>query len=232
MRAARFAADGKTVVFQTESAISVLRPNTPEPARLSISGAELLSISQTGTLAVLLRDSPHGTGTLATEPLAGGDLRKLLDDVLEADWAPHTRTLAIASRLPSGSVRIEYPVGTALSDGGPISSLRVSPRGDRLAFVDQSRPEEATVVTLDARGQRAVLGGPWKSVRGLAWAPDGGAVIVVSGDGEKTGAVRALSLDGSQRVLLPDAGGLSLQDVAEDGTMLLVKGEEILESVP
>src|SRR6266542_5645587 len=94
---ARFAPDGKTVVFSTAT-----KGNTPEifSLRLDYPGAtprglpdvHLLAISSKGELAVLTRARYVGhslfDGTLARMPLEGAAPREILEGVRDADWSP------------------------------------------------------------------------------------------------------------------------------------------------
>ncbi|MDO8680337.1 MAG: hypothetical protein Q7R30_17600 [Acidobacteriota bacterium] len=75
-------------------------------------------------------------GTLAQVPLAGGAPREILKDVLGADWSPDGRTLA-AVAVAGGAYRLHYPIGKVLYEApGWITSPRVSPKGDLVAFLD------------------------------------------------------------------------------------------------
>ena len=157
---ARFAPDGQTIVFSSESSgrppeLFTMRLDGPEVRPLGLPPAHILSISSTGQMAVLLLKSfalfprighiggEQGTfdpflltGTLAEASLAGGAPRELLEDVLWADWAPGTADLAVVRRFGNGN-RVEDPIGKVIaSEELFLNYLRVSPGGDRVAFKD------------------------------------------------------------------------------------------------
>jgi len=144
---ARFASDGQTVVYAAawEGAlrpeIFSSRVHGPESKTFGLQDANVLSLSRTGELLVQLgvrRETWRATGTLARVPLSGGAPRAVLDGVSEADWAPDGATFAVA-RDVGGRNRIEFPIGKVLFEtAGWVSHLRISPRGDRLAFLHHS----------------------------------------------------------------------------------------------
>ena len=75
-------------------------------------------------------------GTLARLPLSGGAPRELAEGVISADWSPDGNSLAVV-RFAAGKVRLEYPLGKVLYETeGWISDARVSPDGERVAFID------------------------------------------------------------------------------------------------
>src|SRR6185369_17675188 len=105
-----------------------------------IGPADVLSISRSGDLAVSLnRHFALGwetVGTLAQMPLSGGAPREILENVSEADWGPDGKSLAVVHEV-GGKNRLEFPIGKVLYETpGWISLARVSPNGDRVAFID------------------------------------------------------------------------------------------------
>ena len=105
------------------------RLDSPETRSLGLSRAEILSISSSGQMALLLAPrfgllfrAPHSDlsvdptsapGVLAEAPLAGGAPRELLEDVYFADWSPDGKSLAVV-RGVGGKNRIEFPAGRVL----------------------------------------------------------------------------------------------------------------------
>ena len=81
------------------------------------------------------------TGTLAQLSVAGGAApRDILKEIEWADWGPDGKSLAIVRVVP-GRMRIEYPIGKVLYETSAwVSHLRVSPRGDQVAFIDHPTP--------------------------------------------------------------------------------------------
>src|SRR5207244_139008 len=121
-------------VFSTQPGSAESRPLGLPP------GSEILAVSSKGELAVSLRRRFLGafiwTGTLARVGLAGGTPRELLEDVELADWDPAGQDLAVVREI-AGRSRLEFPVDHVLYEsGGWIGQLRVSPRGDAVAFID------------------------------------------------------------------------------------------------
>ncbi len=126
---ARFTPDGKTVVYSAfwdgnPPEIFTTRVESPESRSLGLPPARLMSVSSTSELAILLMApgdlSDVTTGTLARVPLSGGEPRRVLDDILAADWSPDGRELAVVRRL-EGEFQLEYPIGKVLAR--PVDSL-------------------------------------------------------------------------------------------------------------
>src|SRR5204863_3928503 len=118
---ARFAPDGSIVYGAAweDNAPEVFASHPPDPeARpLDVAGADLLSISPTGELALLLGRRYIGgwvaSGTLARRPYGGGAPRSVADEVQEAEWTRDGKNLLIVRRL-GGRYRIESPIGRVL----------------------------------------------------------------------------------------------------------------------
>jgi len=56
--------------------------------------------------------------------------------VLLADWGPDGQRIAVVS-FSGGKFQLEYPIGKVLYQSpGWITYARVSPAGDRIAFLD------------------------------------------------------------------------------------------------
>ena len=138
---ARFAPDGQTVVF---SATWDARPyelfsarlGSTESRSLGLANGRILSVSSTGEMAILLGSQSFfgGIGTLARASLAGGLPREVLERVTEADWGPDG-TLAVVKQ-GKNKMELEFPIGTKLHEAKSIWSMRVSPKGDRVAFFE------------------------------------------------------------------------------------------------
>ena len=82
----------------------------------------------------------------------GGAPREVADDVLDADWSPDGKDLALI-QVVEGGTQLQFPPGHVLyAPEAPrwISSVRVSPRGDRMAFIEHA-------VTLDIAGDLRVV---------------------------------------------------------------------------
>ena len=89
----------------------------------------------------------------------------MADGVQEADWAPDGTTLMIV-RDAGGKSRIEFPLGKILYEtSGHVSYARLSPKGDRIAFLDHPFPldDAGTVAVIDLAGKKTTLTGKWAS---------------------------------------------------------------------
>jgi serine/threonine protein kinase len=154
---ARIAPDGQTVVYAAQwegkpPELFTARLDSPETRSLGLSRAEILSISSSGQMALLLAPrfgllfhAPHSDlsvapirsrGMLAEAPLAGGAPRELLEEVYSADWSPDGKSLAVV-RYVGGKDRLEFPAGSVLYESQLHypRSISISPSGDRVAFV-------------------------------------------------------------------------------------------------
>ena len=231
---ARFAPDGETIVYDGrfdagEGGVYTTRAGSHEFRSLDLPpGTDLLAMSSTGDLAVRIPDA-RGGGVLARVPLAGGVPRPLVEGVNWADWSPDGKDLAIVRRVPGGT-RLEYPIGTSLVEvklPNRIGRLRVSPEGDRVAYVEWLPGPNATghIALVDRRGSKRVLSKDWAGNGGPAWGQDGNEVYF-SGT-NATGAtpkglgsyanwgppaVRAVDMDGNERLVLKSFVELHVQD--------------------
>jgi eukaryotic-like serine/threonine-protein kinase len=194
---------------------------------LNVIDAKLLAISPTGELAVTM----HGAhmahleiqgGTLARTPLAGGSPREVLEDVPWADWDAHGE-LAVVHHA-QGRDRIEYPIGHVLYQSkGWISHLRVAPQGDKIAFMDHPAlwDDRGSVGFVDLSGRFTQLSTEWESEDGLAWTANGKEVWFTAIEGGYNRALLAVTLSGRVRRVLDLPAGMTLEDVAPDGRVLV-----------
>jgi dipeptidyl aminopeptidase/acylaminoacyl peptidase len=166
-----------------------------------------------------------GPGTLQHVSLAGGAARELLDDVLAADWTPDGTGLAVVR-----SAQVEFPLGTRIYGENRFRYVRVSPDGQRLALVEgpgldaQGRRQGTAIVVLDRSGRKTTLSSGWGDYATLAWSPSGDEVWFTANRPEdlKSSQLRAVSIDGRERGILPTAGRfLSIHDVSPDGRALI-----------
>jgi len=227
---ARFAPDGSAVIygaawngrpFETFS----VRPDSPLSRPLGFSG-DLLAISRSGGLALSIGrkfiSSFDAAGTLAEVSLSGGAPHEILEGIEWGDWAPDGKTLAVVRRV-LGSDRLEYPVGkTICESAGWIGHPRVSPSGDRLAFLfhPATNGDPGEVRVTDLAGKVLARSADWSSVQGLAWSPDGREVWFT---GTRAGGNRnlmGLGLSGRERLVLNGPGNLTIHDVRPGQALL------------
>jgi len=236
IRMARLAPDGQTVIYSAAwegKPVEILttRPESPESRSLGFTGAEILSVSKGGEMAVLLHShqakSYSFSGTLARVPLVGGAPREVLDDVQWADWAPDGSNLAVV-RDVSGRTRLEYPIGKILYDtGGWISHPRFSPKGNLIAFIDHPFPGDSigAAAIVDLNGKKKTLSsGDWTGgAMGLAWSPSGDEVWFTAVKVGIDRALYAVDMSGKERIVARVPGDLTLQDTWPNGHVLLTR---------
>jgi hypothetical protein len=119
----------------------------------------------------------------------------------------------------------EYPGGKLLyQTAGYISYPRVSPRGDKVAFMaHQMRSDNrGWVVIADRSGRTNALSGEWVSEEGLVWEPTGHEVwFGASKVGLDRWDLRALSVSGKERRLAGLPASCIPCEVDATGRMLL-----------
>ena len=232
---ARFAQDGKTIVYGAAwdgepFRLFRMRPENPESASLNFPDAELLAVSKAGEVlaSVGARGVPPGgmtVGLLAQAPLEGGTPRELLQDVTFADWAPNGTEFAVV-RTQAGRSTLEFPVGTKLYEtAGYVSHPRVSPDGKSVAFLDHpsQNNDEGEVALVDRSGRKRTLSDGWASLEGLAWSPRTGEIWFAGTTAREARTLQAVTTSGRVRLVAGVAGSLTLQDIAPDGRVLLVQ---------
>jgi serine/threonine protein kinase/WD40 repeat protein len=232
---ARYTNSGTGIVYSAAARGSTprlysLSSDYPEPRQIGDSGTQLLSVSSKNELAVVLRTTYvlHRlfAGTLARMPIGGGAPREILADVRDADWSPDGTELAVVHEM-KGRDRLEYPIGTVLYESfGYLSDPRVSPDGKTIAFHEHALrfDDRGTVSVVDLKRSHRVLTGEYWGLEGLAWRPDGKRLLF-GGAIKGFYQVHEVSMSGSDRLVLPSAGTVTVQDVAPDGRMLLTRDD-------
>jgi serine/threonine protein kinase/Tol biopolymer transport system component len=231
---ARFAPDGRTVVYAAQwegkpTEVFTARSDSPEMASLGLSGAEILSISSSGHMALLIKPrfdsifrAPHSDltfdpsrlrGMLAEAPLAGGAPRELLEETYFADWSADGKSLAVVHYV-GGKNRIEFPVGRVLYElhEGLYPRIAISPSGDRIAFAYRL---SLYVIEPDARVRdlhERALEVAWFRATNEVWFNS-----VASGATD----LFALIPGGTKRRVTTLPGDFVLHDVSADGRVLL-----------
>lgn len=229
---ARFASDGHTIVYSatwngTNLGIFSSLPEGTESRSLGLDGADLLDVSSTGEMAVLLHAGhlSHfvNIGTLARVPLGGGSPREILNDVSQADWSRDGSNLAVVHQVGEQQ-HLELPIGTTLfQTSGWITYPRISPRGDRIAFMEHDVRDDSRgwVSIVDLAGKKTRLSGEWEDEQGLAWSPDGNAVWFTASKSGEAHALHSVTLAGKEQVEARVPTNLMIHDIARDGTILL-----------
>ena len=238
---ARFAADGQAVVYsearQGNALLRVARIDLADsPASRDLEyapGTDILA-AKTGELALSLRrrflSGERFVGTLALAP-SGGSPHEVAENVEDADWDQSGRQLAMArsTGAAAGPSWLEYGGRTLHKTSGSIRFVRFSRDGSRIAFVeDESGLGISGVVSVIdvTTGTARVLTDRWASIRGLAWSPAGDELWFTAGASTANRALRAVSLNGDERLMLESPGALTLWDVSRDGRVLLTRDDE------
>ena len=219
---ARFSPDGKAIVYSASwdgrpSEIFTTRVESVESRALGISDASVLAVSSAGEMAVALGCDRRGNpcqGTLARVPLAGGSPRAVLDGVISADWSPDGRELAV-----SLFSRLEYPIGRVLYRADPngfVSSVRVSPDGRLVAFLDHPRSdsERAILTVVDRSGRKRAVSTEWAGLGPILWSPTGEEVFFAPLGSRE---IRGMKLSARTR---PTPWIPGLDDVSREGQFL------------
>jgi eukaryotic-like serine/threonine-protein kinase len=234
IRMARFAPDGKSIVYSAAwegnpVELYLTRPESPESRPFGLAKAEVLSISKDGEIAVLLNshniDPYTNAGTLGRVPLGGGAPREVLENVEWADWSPDGTNFAVVREL-EGNSRVEYPVGKVLyQTGGWISHPRVSPDGRLVAFIEHPvrRDDAGVIAVVDLAGNKKTLSIGWETAWGLGWSPKGDEIWFSSTRLGYGRYLSAVTLSGKERLLAREPGTLTLQDVSRDGRVLVTR---------
>jgi hypothetical protein len=227
---ARFAPDGQTVFYSASwdgnpRELYQSRPRAGELA-LDLQGANLLSVSRHGELALLLPKLlavPYfQTGTLAVVSASGGTPRELADGVVNADWAPDGQTLAVVRDL-GGRFCLEFPLGERRYEApGHLYFPRVSPDGERVALFERD-DDGLSLLVFDRTGRRTVLSAGWGDWWNLAWAPGGREIWFGAAKAGAAAALYAVDLEGRLRDLWSAPGTLEIHDVAADGRALVAR---------
>jgi len=228
---ARFAPDGRTIVYSQSvdgrpPEVFVTSPDSPESRPLGLPSADVLSVSRSGELAILL--SPRTgvfnyerRGVLARLPLTGGAPRPILDDIRTADWAPDGASLAIV-RQKAGRFHLEYPIGQVIRDSATyIFYPRVSPDGERVAFFEPDPSGRINIAVYDRNGKGVTVSKGWSDWWNLAWSRSSGEIWFGAALAGNTSALYAVDKDGRQRLVARIPGTFEMQDVSASNAVLM-----------
>ncbi len=235
---ARFSPDGQTVLYSAEwegGPVNVFStmPGSPESRSLGLPpSSDLLAISSSGEIALLLRaqraaNSFQIVGTLAEMSLGGGAPREILKNVVDADWSPDGKQLAVVQMEPDKET-LEYPIGKVLYETqGWIASPRISPDGQHIAFADHPvvGDDLGTICTLNLSGKKIALTERFGSLQGVAWSRSGNAIWFTAAQSGSDRELYSVTLSGSQHRIAQTPNDMTLFDVGKDGRVL-VKQED------
>jgi dipeptidyl aminopeptidase/acylaminoacyl peptidase len=152
--------------------------------------------------------------------MAGGAPREVLRDVLEADWSPDGKQLAVI-REAGEKLRIEYPIGKVLYETtNSVANMRVSPKGDLIAFIENFN----NIMVIDLAGNKRTIPSKLSTMTGLAWSPGGEEIWFTASEVGLFTGLYAITLAGEQRLLARGTQPLDLDDISRDGQVLLNNG--------
>jgi len=234
--AARFAPDGRNVIYAAAWEGAPIEMYSTDlkfhgARSVGLKGTDLLAVSSAGQMAVLQPATPKFmtgmTGTLGQVPLTGGAPRQIAENAEWADWSPDGKSLAVV-RWVAGEDRLEYPLGHVVyKTYGWVSDIRVSPNGREIAFLDHPSPGDdgGEVSVVDVDGRKTVLSTGWECEVGLAWSPEGNEVWFSATRSGLQRQIYAVDLSGHLREVYRALGGVTLQDIAPDGRVLMTRDE-------
>jgi len=204
---AGFLPDDQGIVFSSAPfgnipSLQYLASAGAAPRTIGPSATTLLSVSDTGELAVLTNAKylSHRVlqGTLASMRLDGSP-RPLIENARDADWGPNGE-LAIVRRV-GGVDRLEYPIDNVLYEtSGYISEPRVSPDGQQVAFLDHQwwLDDRGWLKLADAEGEVTTLSDEQWAIQGVVWTRDGSQILFSGADDGSKLAPMVINLSDAQ----------------------------------
>jgi hypothetical protein len=190
---------------------------------------EVLAVANTGS--ALLR---NGDGALfQMEMSKDASAMKIATSVLEADLSTDGTKVALLRKNAKG-FSIEYPVGRICYQSPmKIRDLKISPKGDRLAFFEREKERnlfrvkcwtsKGQVETWQSGGVLSSKGGfSERDLRGMAWNREGDGLFIAV-QGNLIGLVKR----NREQVLHRNAGNLRILGATAEGPLLDV-GTEVV----
>src|SRR5262249_44127875 len=107
-----------------------------------------------------------------------------------------------------------------------IGAVRVSPKGDAVAFFDQPQlgDDRGSLAVIDRAGHKTTLSTGWASMQGLAWSPAGDEIWFTASDTGSDRRVWAVTLSGKRRFIAAAPGELTVLDISKNGQVLFQHG--------
>jgi DNA-binding winged helix-turn-helix (wHTH) protein len=224
---ARFTPDGGNIIYSADwngSGSRVYQADlvSPEARDLGFENAWLASLSPTAEMAVFVKPKSAEKMVLERVPLHGGAPRPIADRAEGADWAPDGTLCVVTQGNLAWSV--EFPAGRKIyTSSGWISSPRVSPHGNDVAFLEHpvQGDDAGQVVVVNSSGKAHILSSGWGSAVGLAWHPAGREVWFTAARSGANRSLMAVDLRGRVRQVATVPGDLQLKDIASSGKVLI-----------
>src|SRR5262249_18794036 len=107
---------------------------------------------------------------------------------------------------------------------GLIEHLRISPKGDMVAFIDHPVLDDpsGSIAVVNLSGNKTTLSDGWTGAKGLAWAPQSDEVWFSAGR-TRAIALHAVTLTGKERLVFQAPGDVRLYDISRDGRALVAR---------
>ena len=136
---------------------------------------------------------------------------------------PTARTWRSFTARRADSASSNTPSARRSPKRGGFEWVNVSPGGDLVAVVENSpEPARFNLQVFDTKGGKRTPVRGLSYINGMAWSPRGDEILYVGGPTPEQQALRAVTLDGHGRVLLPGRDYV-LHDVSATGRILLEK---------
>lgn len=170
---AKFSPDGNSIVYAgafqgNPTELFMAQTEGVESRDLGISDADILTISPSGQMLILLRKEGAQEGVLAEVSMNRGAPHELADRVWGACFSPDGSRFAVVRRI-SGMTQLEFPSGNVLyKTPDVIYQPRFSFNGDLIAFI-QRPSAQGKVVIINSKGEKLAMSKEcWP--RGIAWS--------------------------------------------------------------
>src|SRR3989441_221209 len=234
---ARFAPDGRAILYTANwdngpRRLFLTSPLSPESRPLGFDDLRLVSVSRTGELALLSFDGtmPITGGALWRVRMNAGAPSPVERNIMSADWSPDGRMAIV--RAIDGVTQLEFPPGSLVhKTSGWISGVRVSPTGDRIAFIEHPvrHDTRGTVKLVDASRTVHSVSDEWATASGIAWHPSRDEIWFTASRDGASKSLWAITPSGKLRPVAQTAGTMTLRDIAPDGSALASRDTERLE---
>jgi len=237
---ARLTPDGENVVYSAAFdgrplALYSARLDAIESRPLDLPAGDVAGISKNAEMALIAAPRNVGSwkrvGTLTQASLSGGSPKPVLEDVFAADISPDGSAFAVVRAAAPGQ-QLEYPIGRVVHRSrGWISHPRISPDGQRVAFIDHDVDGDdlGSVSILERDGRVERLSPQLDYSQGLAWSPSSEEVWATSYRVEEGALLQAFSSKRAARVLLRVPSTVRILDAAPDGRVLMTYDDTHVE---